>query len=191
MILWLTGKNGYSATTKALLLGVLRAHGLASNDILFYSLLNKTEDLIKYNYKARVLDKALPPKSAMSFAREDLAEMCRVFKPKVIVCNDEPSLRAITKQPYTLSQVRGSVYDFTGIPCLVLAPINHIYTVNHGKFEFGLYLAKLLRLHSGKQGQYPKFEQIICKTLADVKQCVALAEQGVMIAEDTETANQF
>lgn len=191
MILWLTTAWGMSAGTKGLLLGILRAHGLNSGDLLFYSLHSKAKDLQKYNPKARSPDKALPPKAAMNFARQDLAQLCDTMRPKVIVINDEATLRTITQKPYSLTQVRGSVYQFSGIPCLVMCPVAHIYNMNHGKFEFGLYLAKLLRYHNGTERTYPKFEQIICKTFADVRQCVALSETGVLIASDTETANQF
>jgi len=106
---------------------------------------------------------------------------------KVIVVNDEATLRALTKQPYTLAQVRGSVYDFHGIPVLIFDNFKTMHAQIHGKFTFGLDLRKMVRYAKEQRQQEPSFNYTLCRTVGDVKFHCERARQANLIAEDIET----
>lgn len=186
MILWLTAKSGIPPTTKALLLAALRAVGVNSTDIIFSSLHTKVPELAAYAKKKTQASYILRN------AEQSLRNDCQVLRPNLIVINDEATLRAIVKQAYSLSQVRGSRYEFEGIPVLVLEDPKKMWGYGGAKYEkfiYGFDMQKLARFARGKTKQEPAFNFTVCKTVLDVRVHCAQAKQSTLIAEDIETRN--
>lgn len=181
MILWLTTKYGYSAATKGLLLNALRSHGVNSTDIMFNSLHHKVPGLTEYPKKK------VPATYLIKAALHALAQDCAILKPHLIICNDEATVRCITGEPYTLSQVRGSVYEFQGIPVIVLDAVGNMYAMNHGSWMWGLDMAKVVRFAHGKQNRLPAFNYSLASTMRDIEQLVEEAAGATLIATDRET----
>lgn len=181
MILWLTNKYGYSAATKGLLLTALKAHGVASTDIMFNSLHHKVPDLAEYPKKK------VPVSVNVRAALHALGQDCSILQPHLIICNDEATLRCITGEPYTLSQVRGSVYEFQGIPVIVLDAVGNMYAMNHGSWMWGLDMAKVVRFAHGKQNKLPAFNYRLASTMRDIERLVEESAGATLIATDRET----
>lgn len=188
-----------------MILTALRGKGVASSDITFFSLHHKVPNLA-------ILDKKRMPfahnAEAAAFA---LLQQLRQLKPRLIVVNDEPTLRALLGRPYTLSQVRGSVYEFDGLPMLVLDKFENLWADTWksarddsddpaktkrtfgkaGKWVFGLDLEKLARYATGRQKNEPHFEFILCQTVEDVRYHCERAKCATLLATDTETRNGY
>jgi hypothetical protein len=60
--------------------------------------------------------------------------------------------------------------------------------MNHGRFVFGLDLAKIGRYAKGEQRQEPAFDFRLCKTVADVREHCRWAKEALFVATDTETS---
>lgn len=185
MILWLTARNGIPSATKAVLLGALRMHGVNPTDILFNSLHFKVPSLGEFSKKKA------SPTVVVKAALHALSQDVGILRPNLIVCNDEGTLRAITGKAYTLSQVRGSVYDFQGIPVLILDQFSNLWRMNSGKFIFGFDIQKLVRFATGKRKKEPAFNFYVCDTPGMVKLHCDRARLSTLISEDIETKNGF
>lgn len=189
MILWLHDKRGYSTATRGLLGGILQKNGLAPGSIVWHTLHTKTPNLGVYQRKAP--GKGLPADTSISAARHDLTQVINQLKPQLIVCNDEASLRAITQQPYTLATTRGSVYQFSGLPVLVLDDLQRMQYDPVSRFTTQLDFAKLLRHASGKSKRHPPFTYQLCASVNEVREHCARAKRANFVTCDTETASKF
>lgn len=119
--------------------------------------------------------------------RQQIAQL----QPRLIVVNDEPTLRIMVEKAYTLAQVRGSVYEFDGLPVLVLDKFENLWSQPHGKWVFGLDLDKLTRFALGKRKNEPHFDLHVCESVEDVKRHCERAAQATLLASDTETRAGF
>lgn len=186
MIIWLTEKKGYSPATRALLGGLLTKNGLPAGNIIYYSLHSKVPALGEYVKKMK-----LPTEKDIAAARHTLAAQVEGLKPNLIVVNDEPTLRVITQQPYTLATTRGSVYSFAGVPCIVLDDLQRMQYDPVSKFVLQLDLAKLVRYGLGKVNRRPPFQYHLCKTVEEVAVHCEAAKLATFVAVDTETHAKF
>lgn len=142
-------------------------------------------------------------------ARFALAQQLDQIKPRLIVVNDEPTLRTLVDKPYTLSQVRGSVYEFAGLPVLVLDKFENLWSDTWksnsdekepnskrtfgkaGKWVFGLDLDKLARFALGRRKNEPRFDFTICRTVDEVRGYCERAKRATLLATDTETRSGY
>lgn len=173
---------------KQIVLQGLRPLGLNSTDFIFNSLHIKVPSLGIYPAKK------IPSLTNTAAALEALAQDCAILKPKLIVCNDEATLRVITRKPYTLAQTRGSIYNFQGIPVLVIDRLDlhkGLMALPYGKWVLGLDLAKLARYATGRTKNEPAFNFHLCRSYADVRAHCIAATKATFIATDTETKSGF
>jgi hypothetical protein len=185
MILWLCGNSLLkSGPTKAIILSQLRNHGVTGS-VTFNDLSIKTIGLQNYNPK-KMIDKL-----TINKARENLDNDIRILKPNLVVINDEPTLRVITGQKYALGTVRGSLYFYHNIPCLVIDNFSLSRFRTSAKFEWEFDISKIARWATGKQHVEPAFDHVICKTVSEVSTEVAAAKTSTLIATDRETAGGF
>ncbi len=184
-ILWLTDKQGYSGKSRSAIMSMLSRMEIAQTDVMFNSLHFKVPTLEEHG------NRKTPSPSAIKAAHHALSRDISILKPKVIVLNDEDTLRAITGQPYTLATTRGSLYLFNDIPCIVVDELKSLWATNHGKFVFQLDMAKVARYAKGTTKPTPAFNYFLCKTVDEVRACAAAAAFATYIAIDTETANGF
>lgn len=183
-ILWLSGKT-ISPGIKAVLASTLQRAGVKSGSVMFNSLYYKTPLLSEVDVKK------MPDKIVVGAALKNLRADIAILKPKVIVINDEMTLRIITGEKYTLATCRGSLYYFDGIPCIVIDIFATIRYKKYGKFVFELDLAKIARWAKGEQKNEAAFSYVLCKTIADVIEQTTAAASSVMVATDRETASGF
>jgi len=184
MILWLGPKTPLQSIMKQLILQALKPQGLNSSDFIFNTLHIKVPSLGVYP------PKKIPSLSNTRATIEALSQDCAILKPKLIVCNDEATLRVITQKPYTLSQTRGSIYFFQGIPVLVLDKLDlhkGLMSLPHGKWVLGLDLAKLARYATGRKKNEPAFNFHLCKSYSDVRAHCDAAKRATLVSDDTET----
>lgn len=202
-VLWLTNRHGIGAVTKTVILTALRGKGVQSSDITFFSLHHKVPNLA-------VLDKKRMPFSHNAeAARFALAQFIGQIPPRLIVVNDEPTLRILVDKPYSLAQVRGSVYEFMGIPVLVLDKFENLWSDTWksnadetepnskrtfgkaGKWVFNLDLEKLARFALGRRKNEPRFDFTICRTVDEVRGHCEKAKRATLLATDTETRSGY
>lgn len=184
-VLWLTNRHGIGAVTKSVILTALRTKGITSSDITFASLHHKIPNLGVFDKKK------MPYAHNAEAARFALIQHIREMKPRLIVVNDEPTLRIITDKAYTLAQVRGSVYNFDGVPVLVMDRQENLWAMPHGKWVFHLDLEKLTRFALGRRKNEPPFEFFVCRSAGEVKQHCDRAKGATLLATDTETRSGF
>lgn len=185
MLLWL-GNSSFikSGTLRAIASSQLKEGGVQGS-VIFNDLSIKTSELKTYNSK-KAMDKFLLAK-----ARKNLDADLAILKPKLIVINDEAALRVITGQKYALGTVRGSLYYYKNIPCIVLDLFTNLKFKHTAKFSYEFDMAKICRWATGKQKNEPAFELIICDTLEKVKAETEAAAKSDLVATDRETAGGF
>ena len=185
MILWLTSKSGYSPAIRAVLTSTLARAGVSQSTVIFNSLHFKCKLLSEHDKNK------MPDKFALRQAEQFLTEDVEGLKPNLIVINDEDTLRVITGKKYSLQTVRGSLYYYRGVPCLVIDKFATINYQKQGKFVFELDLAKIARWACGKQKNEPVFTYCLCSTVEEVSHHCRAAAASDFITEDTETAGGF
>lgn len=186
MILWLgTSSFVKSGAIRAIVSQTLYSAGVKPGSIMFNDLSIKTEGLKYYNPK-KMMEKGL-----LNAARKNLDNDLAILKPSLIVINDEAALRVITGQKYALGTVRGSLYYYKGIPCIVLDLFSNIRFRHSAKFEYELDLAKIARWATGNQNVEPAFDYIICRTVDEIRAHAEAAKNSTMVGTDRETAGGF
>lgn len=185
-ILWLCDppfmKQG---TVRAIINTALARAGVPFGSIMYNDLRSKTPGLAEYNPKKKLPDHLLEK------ARKNLDNDLAILKPGLIVLNDEAAVRVVTGQKYALGTVRGSLYYYRNIPCLVLGLHRGILYRHTAGFEFELDLAKIARWATGKQHDEPAFDYTLCKTVDEVRSHAEAAKNSAMVATDRETASGF
>lgn len=188
-ILWLTPSKPYSSGMLYALEKYYKAVNLKPQDFFYFSLHAKVEDFTQTRGKKQVV--TFNP-LATNAATNALDKIIAQTRPKIIVCNDTPSLQFITDNTkYVLGTVRGSVYFYRDIPVLIVDDFYKLYTVDSGKWVFTQDLQKLERWYNGRQRQEPKFSYTVCHTVADVERAKEWIIRSPGIAEDIETTARF
>lgn len=190
MILWLTGlsasnKMSLSPTIRAVISGTLARNGVPASSIIYNSLLIKCPALATADKKKK-LDKHL-----FALAKKALDAEIAALRPNLMVINDEMTLRIITGEKYKLGTVRGSLYYYDKIPCIVIDTFSTVRFKRSGKWVFELDLAKITRWALGAQHDEPAFDYRLCKTVDEVALHCAAAKNATMVSTDKETGNGF
>lgn len=189
MILWLTGKTPFSSGAKILLLKALRTRGVNPTDVFVTNLYRKAPNLDEYEGPRT---RKMPPAGARKAALHELSSLITARRPKVIVCNDEATCRALTGEAYALGTVRGSIYYHDGVPVLIIDAMKSVYALNHGKFVLEWDLDKLARWAQGKQVDEPTFDHRVCRSVAEVEFYTKwLIREATLVSEDVETSGGF
>jgi len=186
MILWLTEKSILkSGPIRMVITSALQQVGVKGSEVIFNDLHIKTPTLSEHG------PNKMPDKWAMNSARKALDDDIKILRPKLIVINDEDTLRTITGEKYALGTVRGSVYFYRDIPCVVCDSFHSMRYREHGQFAFELDLAKIGRWATGRQKNEPSFSLTICRNVQEVEAEVAQSIASELVATDTETAGGF
>lgn len=185
MILWLSTPGFVkSGAMRAIAASELKRQGV-KGQIMFNDLSIKTVELKSYNPK-KMLDK-----HTLAKARKNLDNDIKILKPSLIVINDEAALRVVTGAKYALGTVRGSLYYYLGIPCIVLDLFANLRFRHTAKFTYELDISKICRWATGTQHDEPAFDYIVCKTVSEVAAEVKAAKSSDLVTTDRETAGGF
>jgi hypothetical protein len=136
----------------------------------------------------------------------------RAVRPDLIVIADPACLGIFNEwnlRSATLNKLRGSVYDFEGIPVVVTLPITAIhrtvdsrmvtnddgevdslepYTIKDGARMLAWDWQRVGRIANERRRTLPEFTYSVCRTREDVDAAVAYLRESVLIAADIETA---
>lgn len=184
-ILWLTPKSGANPTFRGIINSALAKAGVMQGSIIFTSLHTKSPILAEHD------PGKMPDKIAIAQALKVLDTFIEQLQPKLMVINDEDTLRAITGEKYTLATTRGSLYWRKNIPILVIDQFNSVRFKKYGRFVYELDLSKIARWVTGKQKNEPAFTYVLCKTVGEVLEQTQAASASCIIATDRETAFGF
>lgn len=192
-ILWLVSGKGISDGQKFALGFLLQKEKLSVNDVTFYSLNRDCKAPPTIGTKTKTgkdSKRTVPNPVYLEEARVALKKVVAVVKPKVIVTNDNASLRLFCKDG-NLEQQRGSVYEFEERPVLIVDDFTKQHTTKHGRWALINDMGKLGRYMADKQRLQPKFVYKVCRTVHDLIEAVAFAKRCFMISRDIETWKAF
>ncbi len=170
---------------RAIISTALSREGLPFSAVIYTSLHLKVRDLNDNEPKKMV------PKPVIARALRTLDAEIEQLRPSLLVINDQATLRAIVGEKYALGTVRGSLYYYRNIPCIVVDNYNLIRFRRHAKWIFELDLAKVARWALGKQKNEPAFQYVLCKTVEEVRQHAKQAKASTFISHDKETAGGY
>ena len=175
-VIWLEPPNMSNAMRK-LAHSYLRRSGFNLYDFQFISLTKGC--LIKETKTRWVADAEKEPQF-----RNEL----RALQPDFIICNDKAALNYITGKYTSLAKCRGSIYNYNGVPALVLDELRQTKIKNISSWVLLQDLGKLKRWLSGKLREEPKFTYTVCHSVGEVKHMVEnIAPYATMISVDIET----
>lgn len=209
-ILYITDKykvsQGYEPAFKRMLgkCGIPR-HAIVTTDI--YNLVESP--LKKYgNSNTWQFDVDKKVEIAAAFAAR-----VRTIKPQLIVVSCPAVIGIMAEwelRRATLEKMRGGVYDYEGIPVIVVYPITAIhrnldvrlvqnedgeadtqtpYRVQQGAQILQWDWGKVGRFYAGKNRKLPPFRYSVCRTLDDCYAARDYLKDCVLISTDIETAN--
>ena len=188
-ILWFQPKFGYSVRMKGAIDTILRSKKINPAHIFRVSVEAKIPDFI-------IVKPGTKKKRIINYAK--LKECEALFdkyiasvKPKLILVNCDAALAFITRTLYTLNITRGSVYEYKGIPCIVLDNFKNAFATNEGPWVFQNDLDKVNRWLHDKQRTEPKFTYTTCKTLTEVRTARDFLCKSFAISCDIETRNGY
>ena len=174
-VVWLEPPNA-SANARKMVQGYLRKLGFNLYNFQFVCL---TEGCLVKQTKTRwVADDVKEPQFQKSLAK---------LQPDFIICADKAALNYITGKYTSLAKCRGSIYNYHGVPVLVVDEILNVKRTNIGGWVLLQDLGKLKRWINGELREEPKFDYTVCHTVAEVKQLARLAKTALVISTDIET----
>lgn len=192
----------------------------------FTRLVNKSgipREAIAIAHIYNLVDKPLMKKgneSVWRFNPEKLPELTAAFsqrvraiRPTLIVVSDVALLGVLNGGDYrgaTIDKMRGGIYQFEGINCIVVLPITAInqrvdtrilenedgdtdtqtpYKVKDGAQILQWDWQKVGRFYQGKQRALPPYRYSVCRTLDDCFAARDYLSECVLVAIDIETGN--
>jgi len=174
-IVWLEPPN-FSIGMRKVAQNYLRKQGFNLYDVQFVAL---TEGCLVKETKTRwVADEVQEP--------EFKAKLLQL-KPDFIICNDKASLNYITGKYISLALCRGSMYNYLGIPTLVINDVLQTKRTNIGGWVLLQDLAKAKRWTMGQLREEPRFSYTVCHAITDVKSLLEVAKLSTIIGVDIET----
>lgn len=209
-ILYITDRYKISQGYEPAFTKMLNKSGIRRNEVITTDIYNLVEAPLKK--KAN--------ENTWRFDPEKLPEITKAFaqrvnsiRPSVIVVSCPAVLGVLSggdSRLATLEKMRGGVYYFDGIPCIVTYPITAIhrnideriiknddgdedkqqpYRVPQGKQILAWDWQKIGRFFHGKQRAHPKFQYSICRTMEDCYSAHEYLKGCRLIAIDIETGN--
>lgn len=209
-ILYMTDKFGVSQGYVPAFTRLVHKSGIPREAIAITSIYN-------------VVDKPLNKKGNESVWRFDpekldairaaFALRVRAIRPTLIVVSDPACLGVLNggdRGSATLDKMRGGIYEFEGVTCIVVLPITAInqqidtriisnddgeedkqtpYRVADGQQILTWDWAKVGRFYQGKQRKLPPFRYSVCRTLEDCYAAREYLNQCKLIGTDIETAH--
>ncbi len=109
------------------------------------------------------------------------------LQPDFIICNDKAALNYITGKYLSLALCRGGVYNWNGIPCIVINDLKATKTSKTGAWNLLQDLGKTKRWITGKLREEPKFEYTVCHEVFEIRNLLAVAQDALAITVDIET----
>jgi hypothetical protein len=208
-ILYLTDSLGVSQGYEPAFGQLLKASGIYRNQIILADIYKLVKSPLK----------KYANETTWKFDRDKRDEIQRAFesrvravRPDYIVLSDPACLGIFTGwdlRSATLVKQRGSVYEWEGIPVIILYPITALhrtvdsrmvtnedgeadtvepYTVKDGAKILAWDWQKVGRIVNGKPRKIPPFRYSICRTREDLEHALAYALDSVLISRDVETA---
>ena len=174
-IVWLEPPN-FSQGIRKVTQGYVRKLGFNLYDFQFVCL--TAACLIKETKTRWVANKEKEP---------DFRKKLVGLKPDMIVCNDKAALNYITGKYTSLAKCRGSIYNYEGIPVLVIDDMLNTRRTEIGGWVALQDLGKLKRWTSGNMREEPKFEYTVCHSVAEVEILLKIAEIASVVSVDIET----
>lgn len=185
--LWLSPQNGISRGFKYHVDKYLEANDIKPNNIIFTSIWAKTGgNLIHKRTKTK--------RELREDKREEIAnaldQLINAFTPKVIITNDEAVLWFITGTTNSLFLSRGSVYDWRGVPVIIVDELKSLKLNKAGPWIFMSDIGKAKRWINGEQRHEPAFQYTVCRTLHDLESAERFLHSAVAISIDIETVGR-
>lgn len=174
-IVWIE-PPGFSAGMRKLAQKYLVKKGFNTYDIQFVTL---TKGCLRKRTKTQW--------EADSEKEPEFIKALSALKPSFIICNDKAALNYITGKYLSLAKCRGSIYNWHGIPCLVVNEIKQINYVDSASWFLLQDLGKAKRWTTGRLREEPRFSYTVCHSFSDVQDLQQAAKQSVMIGIDIET----
>lgn len=112
------------------------------------------------------------------------------LNPDFIICQDSASLWFITGKYSSLYTARGSIYQWNGVPVLVLNKVTAAKTIPHADFAFRYDIAKLKRWLTGSQKTQPRFNYKVCENYEHLHELEQAADNAVFISTDIESSGK-
>ena len=186
-ILWITPAGGFSEKMRVYLRARLASQKISESQVVFIDLHAKARNFVE-KVSARKFE--INPNVSL-YAYKYLNQCIEVFKPKVIVCNDEHSLWLFSKDQFSLNSARGSVFFYRDLPVVALDKITNVFTVNYAGWVLTNDLKKVKRWCEGKQQPQPKFTYEIVSTEKQLRVFRNEANIADAISIDCETKGGF
>ena len=190
MILFFQDKDGISKGYLYHLQRLVQSAGFNISDLMMIDIYGKVPDAVVAKrsgggMKFVVQEKLVPE------IKDAIDGYIQHFNPKVIVCNDEATLRVFSGEKFTRSQARGSVFHYSGIPVIVVDRIQNVNRTNHGYWVAQQDWAKIGRWYRGEQYHEPSFEYIVCLNADDLLTLRETMAITTAIAVDIETIDNW
>jgi hypothetical protein len=209
-ILYLTDTYGVSDGYKPAFERLLNKAGIHRHQVVLTSIYNLVEKPLKKRGN-EVVWRFDPEK--LPQIRAAFAQRVKSIKPRLIVVSCPACLGVLSDGDLgvaTLDKMRGGVYYYEGIPCIVTYPITAIhqriderilrnddgeedkqqpYRVPQGGQILAWDWQKVGRFFAGKQRIVPAFRYSVVRSLADALAARDYLKDARLIAEDIETGN--
>ena len=209
LILHITDKYGVSQGYEPAFGRLLNKAGLRRNQVTNASIYRLVPNpLRRYgNEKAWKFDEDQKAKILEAFDAR-----VKVIKPKVIAVSDPACLGILAnwdRRIATIDKMRGGVYEYQGIPVVVVQPITAIhrnvderivrsddgeetdtqepYRVPHGSWTLAQDWGKVSRVYHGKRRVFPPFRYSVVRTIDDAIAAKKFLLESMLISTDIET----
>lgn len=182
-VLWLASSQGISGKMKNFLGQFWKAANIPRHSFYTTAMprhIDGTKVIITKNRKP-----SLNPLIELRF-RERIDGHIAKINPSAIVVNDQSALLLLCGQ-HSLNACRGSVYQYKGLPVIVVDALYMIHSTTLGNWIMLQDMQKLSRWLRGKQRVQPKFVYKVCYTVADLVEAQSFLDDCFFISTDIET----
>lgn len=208
-ILYLTDKFGVSQGYQPAFVNLLGRVGIPHRAVITTDIYKEvTKPLVKY--KNENTPRFNPERAGQIKAAVE--RKIRATKPVLIVCSDPVALGLFMgwdQRSATINKTRGGVYEYDGIPVVIVTPITAInrqvderlskdqegedvqsepYRIKNGAWILSRDWEKVGRFYQGKQRKLPRFEYSVCRSIQDLFAARDWLLGCRLIATDIETA---
>lgn len=205
-ILYLTDKAGVSNAYRWQLNQILLRTGIRQRDVVItdiYGLMNGVSPL--YKYRNRKTWSLHPDK--LDEVADHMRVKIKAVRPNLIVTCDPAVLGVLVSCDPNSGQIdnaRGGVYEFDGIPAIVVYPTSALhrkkdfkgaeeneelntYQVPSGAWILVKDWEKVSRFHKGTVRELPEFDYSLVQSLSDAESAYQFLSDCVVISTDVET----
>lgn len=183
-ILWLTNPS-FSSKTQYSTTKYFHKAGINPATVFFTSLHKRIANMWVNKGKSKVMTWNIELNNRVL---QEVDKLIETMKPKIIVIQDRATLGYITGKYSSLDLCQGSVYDYRGIPCLVINELHTTKYIRHGVWLLLAHMMKIRRWQSDEQHPEPKFRYTICSSRSDIDNFCRIGGNWLVCSGDIETA---